>query len=80
MLSIPRRKAGQEDTTCASRAYMKMKAAELERTLDIVLQIVVNTYPEDIGAVHILADMWNDLRTLCSDDHRKLVQPVKEQL
>lgn len=80
LLSVPRWKAFQEDTACASREHMKLTAAELERTLDIALQIVVNTNPDGIGFAHISADMWNYMRVLVDDGHRTLFQLVKEQL
>lgn len=51
-LSVPRANSCQEDRACASRAHMTFPEIELERTVDIALQIVVNTYPEDIGSVH----------------------------
>lgn len=43
MLSVPQQKDCKEDTTCARIAHMTLKAAEQDRTLEIALQILVNT-------------------------------------
>lgn len=43
-LSLPHRKACQENTACADRSHMTLTAATLEQTLYIALQLVVNTY------------------------------------
>lgn len=59
---------------------MSLTAAEFERTVDIALDILVNTYTREAGAVHISSDMWNYIRGLGIDGHRTLVQLVKEQL
>ena len=80
MLSIPRKKACEEDTACASKPHMSLTAADLERTSEIATRIAANDYPEDLGAVHISADMWDYLQSIGIDAHRTLVQLVKEQL
>lgn len=41
---------------CASKAHMTAKAAELERTIYIAVEILVNRYPEQIDAGHISSD------------------------
>lgn len=70
----------QDDTEYASRPHMNLKAAHLERTLDLRYEIFVNTYPYDLGALHILSDIWNYLRSVGLEGHRTLVHVVNEQL
>lgn len=43
---------------------MSLKAAELEQTLEIEIDILTTTYPRDPGAVHFSADIWNNIRAL----------------
>lgn len=60
---------------------MTLTATDFERTSDMALELFVNMYPDNIGAIHISAGTWNYLGALCSDGgHRTLVQLLKEQL
>ena len=53
VLIMPRKKACEEDTACASKPHVSLTASDLERTSEIATRIAHNDYPEDIGAVHI---------------------------
>lgn len=59
---------------------MMATALEVERTLYIAFDILLDRYPSDRGAGHKLADIWNYLLSSDIDDHRTLVQVVQEQL
>lgn len=50
----------------------------LDCTLDITIKTVVNTYPEELGAVYTPSDMRNDIVSLRIDGHKTLVKVVKE--
>lgn len=75
ILQLPRCKACQGDTTCLGSAHMILTVAELERTLHIALEVLL-----DSCALHISSDMLNYLRFLVVDGHRTLIQVVKEEL
>lgn len=57
LLIVSRRKACQEDTGCVSRTYMNLTVAELERTLDISMDIFIKSYPEEFCEVRISSYM-----------------------
>lgn len=59
MLSVLRRKACQEDTTCASRSHITVTVVDSEIMLDIALGIAT---PE-IFSVYISPEMCNYLRS-----------------
>lgn len=52
-------KACQENKRCASREHKSLTATHLERTWDISLGILVNTYHKKVGVVKISAEEWN---------------------
>lgn len=53
LLNIALRKAWQDDIRSASRSRMTLRAAYLERAHDIAYEIILNTYPHEVGAVRI---------------------------
>lgn len=59
---------------------MTLTATERERKWEIWLEIMVNTYPEEPVAVHILSDMWNHLLQMWYEVNRILAQVVKDYL
>lgn len=59
---------------------MTLSLVELETNLDIALEILVNSYHNDIVSVHILSKMWNYLRLLLVNGRRALVEVLKEEL
>lgn len=48
MISIPRRKAFNEDKVCCSWAHMSLKVLDLERTGHIALETHVNSCTEQL--------------------------------
>lgn len=52
---------------------MSLTALDLERKLDISLDILVNTYPREVGAVNISSHMKSYIRALVIDINITLV-------
>lgn len=59
---------------------MTPNVVELEIWLYIALEILLNSYPEEISGVHISSDMWRYFHLLGVDEYRTMVKVLKEDL
>lgn len=69
LLSLPRRKAFNDDTACVSGAHISLRSTELERTLETEIDILVKKYPSDAGSMNISSNMFNYISLLVIDAH-----------